>query len=84
VLIIRVLCCGREGGSCLFAKDGEEAVHLGFVEVVLPSEVGGGISVEEHLMKVDGQTAQTRLALFGSDLKVLEGIGIFSVCFVIL
>ena len=35
-------------------------------------------------MKVDDQTAQTRLALFGSDLKVLEGIGMFSVCFVIL
>ena len=52
--------------------------------MVLPSEVGGGVSVEEYLMKVDGQTAQTRLALFGSDLKVLEGIGIFSVCFVIL
>lgn len=45
--------------------------------MVLPSEVGGGVSVEEHLMKVDDQTAQTRLALFGSDLKVLEA----SVCF---
>ena len=70
------LCCGREGEGGLFAKDGEEAVHLCFVEAVLPSEIGGGISIEEHLMKVGSQTAKAGLTLFGSDLKVSEGIGI--------
>jgi hypothetical protein len=58
----------------LLAKDGEEACQLSLVEVVLACEVGGGVTIESHLMEFCSEAAQSGLALLDSALKVVEGV----------
>ena len=40
------------------------------------SEVGGGVAVEEHLMELGGEMAQSVLTLLSLTLQTLEGIAL--------
>ena len=73
---MRLLYSLQNGLFRLLAKNVEKAGHLFLSQVVLAGKVFGGVAVEQHLIELFSEAAQSVLALFCSAFQVLERLSI--------